>query len=157
LSHPNIVSVLDFGRTEDGLLYLAMDFVEGASLASLITGPMQPLRVVRLARALGQGLAHAHEHGFVHRDFKPDNIIVVREGDVEVPRIVDFGLAIRADPDGDSARITTAGAAVGTPVYAAPEQLGSDVDVDHRADLFALGVTVFELLAGRVPFDGNIL
>src|SRR5262245_51157190 len=158
LVHPNVVSVIDFGRTEEGLLYIAMDFVEGPSLANLIAGgPMVPLRAVRLARELCFGLAHAHALGFVHRDFKPDNIIVVNEEDLERPRIVDFGLAIHADPENDTARLTLAGAAVGTPVYAAPEQMSNDEVVDHRADLFALGVTMFEMLAGRIPFEAGML
>ena len=157
LVHPNVISVIDFGRTEEGLLYLAMDFVEGDSLAAIIAGGrMTPLRVVRIARQLCKGLAHAHELGFVHRDLKPDNVIVVSDGEREKPRIVDFGLAVHADPDAQAARVTQAGTTVGTPAYAAPEQMSSS-DVDGRADLFALGVTMFEMLAGRLPFDGNVI
>jgi serine/threonine-protein kinase len=153
LVHPNVVSVTDFGRTDDGLLYLAMDLVEGETLGAIIErGPMPVARVVQLVKAMCEGLAHAHELGFVHRDFKPDNVIVV--GDE--PRIVDFGLAIHADPDSDAARLTTAGTAVGTPLYAAPEQ-AREGPVDHRADLFALGVTMFEMLAGTTPFEGSVL
>ena len=157
LVHPNVISVIDFGRTDEGLLYLAMDFVEGDSLAAIIAGGrLSPLRVVRIARQLCEGLAHAHELGFVHRDLKPDNVIVVAEGERERPRIVDFGLAVHADPDAHAARVTQAGTTVGTPAYAAPEQMSSS-DVDGRADLFALGVTMFEMLAGRLPFDGNVI
>ncbi|MEO8554218.1 MAG: serine/threonine-protein kinase, partial [Kofleriaceae bacterium] len=186
LVHPNVVSVGDFGRTETGLLYLAMDFVEGRTLAALVEeGPMSAARTIHLAQQLCLGLAHAHAQGYVHRDFKPDNIIVVRDpaiapgtrptpiprtsaprpvvallaGDeaLERPCILDFGLAIHADPDLASARLTTAGAAVGTPVYAAPEQMQSLDQVDGRADLFALGVTMFEMLAGDIPFDVGLI
>jgi len=186
LVHPNVVSVGDFGRTETGLLYLAMDFVEGSSLAAIVEeGPLSAARTIYLAQQLCLGLGHAHAQGYVHRDFKPDNIIVVRDPPVaagtrptpiprssvprpvvallapdeelERPCILDFGLAIHADPDLASARLTTAGAAVGTPVYAAPEQMQSLDEVDGRADLFALGVTMFEMLAGDIPFDVGLI
>jgi serine/threonine-protein kinase len=158
LVHPNIVAIHDFGRTESGLLFIAMEFVEGPTLSDLIAdGPMAPARVIELVRQLCLGLDHAHAHHLVHRDFKPDNILVVRDDDGrEVPKIVDFGLAISADPDDDRARLTTAGIAVGTPVYAAPEQMSHGA-VDHRADLFALGVTMFEMLAGTTPFDAGLI
>jgi serine/threonine-protein kinase len=154
LSHPNVVAVCDFGVTEAGLAYLAMDLVEGTPLSHLISDkPMAPDRVVHLARQLCAGLAHAHDLGLIHRDFKPDNIIVVNEPAGEVPRIADFGLAISAD-DSDI-RLTTAGMVLGTPAYVAPEQC-VEGDVDHRADLYALGVTMFELLTGgKLPFDGE--
>jgi serine/threonine-protein kinase len=151
LDHPNVVTVIDVGRSEGGLLYLVMDFVDGELLSARIDrGPMAADEVVRLARAMAQGLQHAHERGLVHRDFKPDNVILA-DG---VPRIVDFGLAITVEPSSESARLTGLGSAVGTPAYAAPEQ-ASRGEADHRADLFALGVTMYEMLAGRLPFSGN--
>jgi eukaryotic-like serine/threonine-protein kinase len=158
LSHPNVVSVVDFGRSERGLLYLVMDFVEGEALSDVISreAPFDPLRVCRLARQLAEGLGHAHEHGLVHRDFKPGNVILQRNEDGDpVPRILDFGLAIstreREDVPG---RLTEYGFVVGTPIYIAPEQ-ALDHAVDHRADLFALGVVMYEMLAGKPPFDGS--
>jgi serine/threonine-protein kinase len=155
LQHPNVVPVVDFGKTPEGLLYLVMEFVEGPTLAQLIArgGPMVPARVIALARQMCLGLQHAHEHGLIHRDFKPDNVLVV-ESDPEVARIVDFGLAIPTDPE--AARLTQVGQAVGTPIYAAPEQVSGGA-VDERADLFALGVTMFEMLAGVAPYDGTLL
>jgi len=157
LSHPNVVPVLDFGKTSEGLLYLAMEYVEGRSLASIIASeaPMAPRRVVDLARQLCLGLSHAHGHGLIHRDFKPDNVLVVEGPGGEIPRIADFGLAIFSDSDdGDQngARLTSAGTVVGTPIYAAPEQ-ALDHGLDQRVDLFALGVTMYEMLAGRPPFE----
>jgi tRNA A-37 threonylcarbamoyl transferase component Bud32 len=154
LVHPNVVSVTDFGRTDDGLLYLAMDYVEGDNLATWIeAGPISPEHTIDIVRQLCHGLGHAHSLGLVHRDLKPENVIVLHDGTV---RIVDFGLAIHTGGDAETARLTSAGATVGTPVYAAPEQMQTE-DVDQRADLFALGVTMFEMLAGRTPFDGNLL
>lgn len=158
LEHPNVVPVVDFGRTEQGLLYLAMEFVEGRSLAKIIDddGPLAADRAIALARQMCLGLAYAHEQGLVHRDFKPDNVLVVETARGEVARIADFGLAISEDRDRD-VRLTAVGIAVGTPVYAAPEQTSNDCEVDHRADLFSLGVTLYEMLAGKLPFDGNIV
>jgi|GEM_PF-989293 len=154
LDHPNVVSVFDFGRTDAGLLYLVMDFIEGRMLGDLIEkeGPQPASRVVALARQMCAGLAHAHDQGLVHRDFKPDNVILANG----VPRILDFGLAIAANAGEGSARLTTAGVTVGTPIYAAPEQATGAASIDRRADLFALGVTLYEMLAGVPPFTGNI-
>jgi serine/threonine protein kinase len=150
--------VVDFGRTPAGLLYLAMDYIEGPNLAHLIArdGAMPQERAVRMALQLCRGLAHAHDLGLVHRDFKPDNILVSNDAHGDVPRIVDFGIALSAaDLDGDP-RLTAMGVTLGTPAYAAPEQAG-DGEVDHRADLFALGVTLYEMLTGMLPFDGSLV
>ena len=103
LDHPNLVPVVDVGETEEGLLYLAMEYVAGRNLAEIIAaeGPLEPARAASLARRLCRGLHHAHERGMVHRDFKPDNVLVVEEDGVEVPRIADFGLAVLVqDPGG---------------------------------------------------------
>ncbi|MEO8706135.1 MAG: protein kinase [Kofleriaceae bacterium] len=157
LDHPNVVPVVDFGRTESGLMFLAMELVDGYTLAEVIAAqaPMAPAHVIALARQLCAGLAHAHARGLVHRDFKPENVILATSGGLETPRILDFGLAIMADEE-IPARFTTAGLTLGTPTYAAPEQT-HDEPVDHRADLFALGVTMYEMLAGKLPFDGGAL
>lgn len=158
LAHPNLVSVVDFGRTPAGLLYLAMDYIEGPTLAHLIArdGAMPQERAVRMALQLCRGLAHAHDLGLVHRDFKPDNILVSSDAHGDVPRIVDFGIALSdAGFDGDP-RLTAMGVTLGTPAYAAPEQ-STDGEVDLRADLFALGVTLYELLTGKLPFDGSLV
>jgi serine/threonine-protein kinase len=153
LSHPNVVGVCDFGVTGNGLAYLAMDLVVGRPLSDLITNiPMPPARVIKLARQLCAGLAYAHDRGLVHRDFKPDNVIVV-SGDV--PRIADFGLAISLE-DEDVLRLTGTDQVLGTPAYVAPEQCTRG-EVDGRTDLYALGVTMFEMLTGGfLPFDGDV-
>ncbi len=156
LDHPNVVKVVDFGQTGHGLLYIVMDHVDGPSLVSLIADlPMAPARVIPLARAICKGLAHAHAAGIIHRDLKPENILVSPGPDGPVPRIVDFGLALSVD-QGD-ARLTESGMTMGTPAFAAPEQLSGKA-IDHRADLYALGMTLFEMLTGGMaPFDGHIL
>ncbi len=156
MSHPNVVSVLDFGKTENGLLYLAMEYAEGQTLAAVIRreGPLPEARVVNLARQMARGLGHAHRAGLVHRDFKPANVAATYgEDGRELVRILDFGLAI-AEGDGRIGRLTEHGLVVGTPIYISPEQARDQV-VDHRADLFALGVVMYEMLAGKPPFEGT--
>jgi serine/threonine-protein kinase len=156
LDHPNVVKVVDFGQTTHGLLYIVMDFVEGPSLVSLIgDAPMPPAQVISLARAICKGLVYAHAAGIVHRDLKPENILVSTGPDGMVPRLVDFGLAMSVDQT--DARLTESGMTMGTPAFAAPEQL-SGKPIDHRADLFALGMTMFEMLTGGLlPFEGHIM
>jgi serine/threonine protein kinase len=158
LSHPNVVPVVDFGRTDSGLLYLVMDFVEGEVLGDLMAreSPIEPVRAIRIARQLAQGLGHAHKRGLVHRDFKPSNVLLERqEAGPPVPRVVDFGLAIcTRQRDETPSRLTEFGLIVGTPIYIAPEQV-LDLAIDQRADLFALGVVMYEMLAGQPPFDGR--
>ncbi len=152
LEHPNIVGVLDFGRTPSGLMYIVMELIDGPSLSKLCRpDPLAPRRAITLARQLCRGLAHAHARGLVHRDFKPDNILVAMSDDGEVARIVDFGLAISLY--GEDVRLTQSGTLWCTPAYAAPEQ--TSPQVDHRADLYALGVTMYEMLSGKLPFEGE--
>jgi serine/threonine-protein kinase len=151
LQHPNIVSVVDMGQT-CGLLYMVMEYAPGISLAELIAhGPLQPARAAAIARQMCLGLEHMHDHGVIHRDFKPDNIIVAPTDDGDAVRIVDFGLAITDDPR--AARITREGITVGTPSYIAPEQ-ARGAALDGRVDLFALGMSLYEMLAGVLPFWG---
>ena len=156
LDHPNVVKVVDFGQTTHGLLYIVMDYVDGPSLVSLIGDvPMPPAQVIALARAICKGLVYAHAAGIVHRDLKPENILVASGPDGPVPRIVDFGLAMSVDQS--DARLTESGMTMGTPAFAAPEQL-TGKPIDHRADLFALGMTMFEMLTGgKLPFEGAVM
>jgi tRNA A-37 threonylcarbamoyl transferase component Bud32 len=148
LVHPNIVTTLDFGAADD-LPFIVMELVDGHPLERLL-GHQRRLsipRAVRLARDVARGLDAAHRAGIVHRDIKPGNIMITREGD-ERARIVDFGIA-QASSVGP--RLTRVGIAVGTPGYVAPEQL-SGLRSDGRADLFSLGVTLYETLAGELPW-----
>ncbi|MGE0397278.1 MAG: serine/threonine protein kinase [Kofleriaceae bacterium] len=156
LHHRNVISVIDVGETARSR-YLVMEYAEGVSLVDVIAGqPMSTSRVINLAKQICDGLQHAHEHELVHRDLKPENIIVERTGDDEVPRIVDFGLAILRDHASPESmdRLTTRGIVLGTPHFLAPETaLGKELD--HRIDLFALGVIMYEMMTGVMPFDGD--
>ncbi|MDQ3341758.1 MAG: protein kinase [Myxococcota bacterium] len=158
LRHDNVIGVVDVGETSEGLCFLVMDYAEGDTLSALIgQGPMANTRMLQIAQRLCDGLQHAHDLGLIHRDFKPDNVIVQcgRDG-IETPRIVDFGIALLRDDasPSDRERLTTAGVVLGTPHYMAPEH-ASGKAIDHRIDLFALGVICFEMLTGRLPFDGD--
>jgi tRNA A-37 threonylcarbamoyl transferase component Bud32 len=151
LSHPNVVGIVDFGELDDGLLYLVMEHVEGRSLRAILRreGALASDRILRLLGQLCDGLAHAHRHGLVHRDFKPDNVLVEDTDDGERARIVDFGIAA----DLAEHRITTDGLVVGTPHYMAPEQTAGE-RLDQRSDLYALGVVLYEMTTGVLPFAG---
>ncbi len=155
LRHPNVVGVVDVGESEQGLLYLAMDLVDGIALAEELEqrGAMPAERVRRIARQIALGLEHAHERALIHRDLKPENIILERDADgLDEVRIVDFGIAILQDARGD--KLTTEGIVLGTPHYMAPEQAINGA-MDHRVDIFALGLITYEMLAGVLPFDGS--
>jgi eukaryotic-like serine/threonine-protein kinase len=155
LSHPNLVGVVDVGEAPDGSLYLVMELADGPPLSSLVGKPMPAARVLNFARQLCAGLEHAHAAGLIHRDFKPENVIVERGPDgQERLRIVDFGIAMMAGGHDERERLTTAGVVIGTPHYMAPEHASGQA-VDHRIDLFALGVICFEMLCGKMPFDGD--
>ena len=152
LSHPNIVAVHDLGQTEDGTLYIAMELVHGPSLKEVIrtTGPLEPRRIVHILRQVASALELAHRNNIVHRDLKPHNIMLARDNDGnEVAKLLDFGIAKTFD---DAAtQLTKTGFALGTPQYMSPEQaLGKDVD--GRSDLYSLGIILYEMLVGQVPF-----
>jgi serine/threonine-protein kinase len=155
LAHPNVISVSDFGETDEGLLFLVMDYVEGPELSEILdeAAPLETERALALIRQLALGLDHAHGEGLVHRDFKPENVIVTNRNGVEIPRIVDFGIAVADDPE-SSDRITTEGIIMGTPAYMSPEQASSKA-LDGRSDLFGLGVMLYTMLAGVAPFEGS--
>ncbi|MFL5304166.1 MAG: protein kinase domain-containing protein [Polyangia bacterium] len=150
LAHPHCVSVIDFGV--EGAPYLVMDFVTGRTVRELMQEGAIPIpRVMRIAQQLLSGLAHAHAQGIVHRDLKPENLILTAEDGLQDHlRILDFGLAkLRDGP------AMTAGLAVGTPSYMSPEQSGGAGTVDARSDLYAVAVLLFEILAGRKPFQSE--
>ncbi|PIE15888.1 MAG: hypothetical protein CSA66_08090 [Proteobacteria bacterium] len=155
LIHPNIVQVFDFGQTEDGQLYMAMELVDGKSLADLIRdqAPLNASRVLHIGAQLFDALAQAHEHGVIHRNLKPDNILVTESGrHRDVVKIVDFGVAtIVSEPTSESL-VTARGAILGSPKYMAPEQARGKGVTGH-ADLYAVGGILYELLSGRAVFD----
>ncbi|HEV2845174.1 MAG TPA: protein kinase, partial [Thermoanaerobaculia bacterium] len=148
LDHPNICTLYEIGETEDGALFLAMAFCEGETLARRLGGgPLPIAEAVEIAGQIAAGLARAHERGIVHRDIKPANVILTRDGTV---KIVDFGIARSAD----QSRITRAGTAMGTASYMSPEQFRGDA-ADARTDIWALGVVLYEMVTGRLPFEGS--
>ncbi len=151
LDHPHIVKVVAYGALDDGTPFLAMEWLDGEDLAARQRREPLSLRgAVEVARQVALALAAAHEAGIVHRDVKPTNVFLLRDagGDLRV-KLVDFGVAAAGD-----VRLTISGGFVGTPAYMAPEQARGDAPVDGRADLFALGATLFELLTGRPPHVG---
>jgi serine/threonine-protein kinase len=162
LQHPNIITVTDFGRTAEGSLFLAMEFLAGESLSSVIkAGAVPRERALHVIRQILRGLDHAHAAGIVHRDLKPDNIMLVeRDGQADVVKILDFGIAKVTEPMSGQNRatgataLTQAGMIFGTPEYLSPEQALAEV-VDARADIYAAGVILFEMLAGRKPFESD--
>lgn len=154
LSHPNTVTVFDFGRTDDDLLFIAMEFVEGVPLGQLIreAGRLTLEDAVSFTVQIAQALGEAHQKGIIHRDLKPDNVMVVRQrGTDPFVKVLDFGIAKVVDK---AETFTQAGSIVGTPHYMAPEQARSG-PIDGRADLYALGCCLYEMLSGRPPYDGN--
>jgi serine/threonine protein kinase len=153
LSHRNLISVIDVGETASKQRLMVLELARGETLATIVgRGPLARDRVVALTSQLLAGLEHAHDAGLVHRDLKPENVIVeVDAHGIEIPRIVDFGVALLR---GEAKRLTTAGLVLGTPAYMAPEHAQGHA-VDPRCDLFALGVMLYEMLGGKLPFDGN--
>ena len=149
LDHPNIVEIYEVGEHE-GLHFIAMKYVDGQPLDVILQqGPLPPARALKILAQVASALDYAHRHNVVHRDIKPSNIIVSAGDRIT---LTDFGLAKGAG----SATLTSSGALVGTPAYMSPEQARGD-EIDYRADIYALGVVAYEMLAGRPPFTGNPL
>ncbi len=161
LEHPNIVQVLELGTTEQGLMFIVMQRLEGEDLSDYITGPVAPLRAVEFTLQILRALEHAHKQGVVHRDLKPDNIFVTRDDSgAEHLKLLDFGIAKIMDAsdrgEGDSAPVTQIGMIFGTPQYMSPEQ-ASGMEIDARSDLYSTGLILYTMLAGAPPFDGDDL
>jgi serine/threonine protein kinase len=154
LDHPNIVSVHDFVTMPDGLAFIVMELIEGKTLAEVIEQqrPIAPERAARITKQIASGLGEAHRAGFIHRDIKPANIIITGTGKSEVAKILDFGMVAGLDSDMGH-RLTTVGRLVGTPLYMAPEMVDRN-KVGLTADLYSLGVVLFEMLTGEPPFKG---
>lgn len=164
LNHPNIVGVHDYGRHEN-LLYMAVEYVEGDTLEEIISrdGALEPERVRQLVYQLIDALEHAHERGIVHRDLKPANIVILRKRDPEtevtreIVKVLDFGIAklIQSEAEEENyATLTQAGTVLGTPHYMSPETIVGDA-IDHRADIYSLGVIIYEMLTGERPFGAK--
>ena len=154
--HENIVQVYDGGLAADGTCYVVMELLRGSSLRDLLaSGPLEPTRACRLTAQVALGLAAAHQINVVHRDLKPDNIFIVARGSGETAKVLDFGIAKLLDEASADARTRT-GTVMGTPAYMSPEQWMAARDLDARSDLYSLGIVLFECLAGRPPFEGQM-
>ena len=157
LRHPNIIQIIDFGKEDDQTLFLAMEFLPGRPLTELLAEefPLSAKRIIEIMRQTLSGLDEAHAHHIVHRDLKPDNLMVERtRGGKDFVKILDFGIAHLRDREAKAGPLTQQGAVLGTPHYMSPEQSRGD-RVDARSDLFAMGIILYELLTGEVPFRGD--
>lgn len=149
LNHPQIVTVYDFGHTEDALYYFIMEFVEGTDLRHIIQADeLTSEQALIIVPQICEALHYAHKKGIVHRDIKPENILLYTEGNV---KIADFGLARLLDKETSAFTLTQSGQRMGTPHYMAPEQVEHPQQVDHRADIYSLGVVFYEMLTGELP------
>ncbi len=154
LSHPNIVPIYTVDE-RDGLVYFVMALVQGGSVGDRLrrTGTLSIAETRRILREVADALAYAHAAGVVHRDIKPDNVLL--DADSGRAMVTDFGIARAASDDGDSPRLTATGAALGTPAYMSPEQCAGDREIDGRSDLYSLGTVAYQMLAGEPPFTGG--
>jgi serine/threonine protein kinase len=158
IGHEHIVDVTDFGRTPEGDFYFIMEYLSGEALSETIErdGPFAPARALAIAAQVADALGASHSRGVVHRDLKPENVFLIpRGGRRDFVKVLDFGLAKLLGGDAATIRETSAGMIMGTPHYMAPEQCEGKSDVDERADIYALGVILFEMLTGKVPFGGD--
>jgi serine/threonine-protein kinase len=158
IAHRHIVEVTDFGRTPEDDFYFIMEYLEGRSLVDLIVAdaPLAPARALELAAQIADALAASHAQGIIHRDLKPENVFLVNRADEpDFVKVLDFGLAKLIHDDAAAPRQSDADMVMGTPFYMAPEQCEGAREVDGRADVYALGVVLFEMLTGKLPFGGD--
>ncbi|HTJ42882.1 MAG TPA: serine/threonine-protein kinase [Kofleriaceae bacterium] len=161
IGHEHIIDITDFGTTDDGRTFVVMEFLEGVSLAECLhrEGPLPETRILQISAQVGSALSAAHKKGVVHRDVKPENVFLLRRGDKDYVKVVDFGISksLRQSDLGeeDSPRLTQTGMVLGTPLYMSPEQARGDEELDQRIDVYALGVIMYELATGRVPYTGT--
>jgi len=155
LHHPNVITIYDFGRAQDGTCYYVMELLEGESLRELVKrdGPMTLRRAVDVIEQACRGLAHAHEQGAVHRDIKPHNIMVQQLDGRDFVKVLDFGLVKALEQD-EEEQLTSTGQVLGTPQYMPPEQAGGE-GVDHRSDLYSMGGVFYYCLTGTSPYGAN--
>jgi serine/threonine-protein kinase len=155
LTHPNTVTIFDYGRTDDDIYYMAMEYLEGHTLHRAIreAGHFPEERAAHVARQICRALREAHSLGVIHRDLKPANIFLVEHGDeTDFVKVLDFGLVKNVSGDGKGEDLTQTGLFMGSPKYMAPEQIRGD-KVDARTDIYALGIIMYEMITGKVPFD----
>ena len=158
IGHANIIDITDIGQTKDGRMFVVMEFLDGESLGALIarSGRLEQQRAMRIARQIASALGAAHKKGIVHRDVKPENVFLLTRNDQDYVKVVDFGISksLRPEDGSDSPRLTQTGMVLGTPLYMSPEQARGDEQLDHRIDIYALGVIMYEMVTGEVPHRG---
>jgi serine/threonine-protein kinase len=158
LENENIAAVTDFGSADDGAPYIVMEYLDGEDLARILarTGPLSPTRAAHILIQVCRGLVAAHGRGIVHRDLKPENLLVQQRGDGgDLVKILDFGIAKLRATENQADSGTRTGVTLGTPYYMSPEQARGQKELDERADIYALGVILFELLSGQKPYSGD--
>jgi serine/threonine-protein kinase len=163
IGHPNIVDIVDYGviqtaSSKDRMVYFIMEYLSGVTLAQVIQteSPLPPERALMISLQVADALAASHRTGIVHRDLKPDNIILIQRGrEPDFVKLLDFGIAKLTGGGGASSHKTRTGLVLGTPAYMSPEQCEGKPNVDHRTDVYALGICLYEMLTGRVPFIGE--
>jgi len=159
LNHPNCISIIDFGQSEDGMLYIAMEFIDGRDLAELIYEefPLDPKRIISMLKQTCTALDEAHANGVLHRDLKPENIMVTeRRHERDFVKVLDFGIAKLQEnsPGGAGTFQTMAGVVCGTPEYMSPEQARGE-KLDGRSDLYSIGIILYQMLTNTVPFEAD--
>jgi len=160
IRHPHIIDITDIGQTEDGRTFVVMEYLEGESLAECLAREtrLPEQRILRIISQAAGALAAANEKGIVHRDIKPENLFLLRRNGQDFVKVVDFGISksLRAsDEQEEQPRLTQTGMVLGTPLYMSPEQARGDETLDHRVDVYALGVIMYEASTGQVPFVGS--
>ena len=155
LQHPNTITVHDFGQDDDGALFIVMEYLEGNDLRTVISheGPFHPQRAIHVAKQVCKSLREAHRKGIIHRDLKPANVLLLRrDDDDDFVKVLDFGLVKFR---GEQSELTLAGKFLGSPRYTSPEALDRNKDVDHRADIYAVGILLYAMVVGEPPFGGD--
>jgi serine/threonine protein kinase len=160
IGHEHIVDITDFGETPDGRTFVVMEYLDGESLGACLrrTGQLDEERAVRIALQAASALSAAHAKGILHRDIKPENLFLLRRKDTDFVKVVDFGISksLHAGEGEESTpRLTQTGMVLGTPLYMSPEQARGEEDLDHRIDVYALGVILYEMVTNVVPFQGT--